>query len=89
MRTLEIIQLRSFGSSVEQLTELIRASLRPRGEARVDLEIYHRVDLATDLAIHIRRVDLHGVGGPSELGLRIAAELREHGFVEHSVWEHR
>lgn len=89
MRILEIIKLRSFGSSVEQLSEQIRASLRPGGGKPADLEIYHRVDLATDLAIHIHHVEVHGVRGPSELGLRLASELREHGFVEHSIWKHR
>ena len=87
MIQLEIIHLRSSGDPIESLAELISASIREGGEEASTLELYRRHGLETDLAVHVRRHGTPGGEGPSDLALRLAAELRAYGLVEHTVWE--
>ena len=81
MSTLEIIHLRSSGEPLEALTDLIRESIWSEGRGSEVATLYRRHGLDTDVAIHIRG------GGPSTLAAHLALALREHGLVEHSVWE--
>ena len=50
----------------------------------MEVRIYHHATVTTDLAIHLRP---GGSGAcTSDLGLLLAAALREHGMLEHTVW---
>ncbi|MDJ0764063.1 MAG: hypothetical protein QNJ97_13865 [Myxococcota bacterium] len=87
MKVLEIIQLRSAANAIEILSERIDASIQTAGETSMVLALYRRNELATDLAIHIHRSADQGSDGPSELGLRLASELKAYGLVDHTLWE--
>jgi len=87
MNQLEIIHLRSSGEPIESLTKLICASIPEGGEEVSTLELYRPHGLETDLAVHVRCHGTAGGEGPSDLGLRLASELRAYGLVEHTVWE--
>lgn len=87
MKVLEIIQLRSAAGVLETLCEQIDASIQTAGEAPSVVATYRRIGLETDLAIHIQRSDALDTVGPSDLGLRLAAELSAYGLVDHSLWE--
>ena len=87
MIQLEIVHLRSSGEPVESLTERIKESIREGGKEASTLTLYRRHGLETDLAVHVRRHGTPGGEGPSGPALRLAAELRAYGLVEHTVWK--
>jgi hypothetical protein len=84
---LEIVQLRSTAQPAETLSERIESSIEGADLESSSVAIYRRNGLETDLAIHIHRNDETGSGGPSDLGLRLAFELRDYGRVDHTLWE--
>ena len=86
MSRLEIIHLRSSGEPLESLGRRIRESL---GSGREDVEVtlYRRDGLETDVAVHLRHPEASGKAGPSRLGLRLASALRALGLVEHTLWQ--
>jgi hypothetical protein len=86
MKILEIIQLRSAAHPLEELSKQIDDSLRETSPASAIVAIYRRAGLETDLAVHIHRSATPETGGPSELGLQLASELKAYGLVEHTVW---
>lgn len=86
MNRLEIIHLRSSGRSLEPLGERIRESIRQEGGDGAVVTLYRRRGLETDLAVHVRP-DGEPQKGPSNLGFRLAAALRNYGLVEHTLWE--
>ena len=88
MTQLEIIHLRSSGESIEALIDRIKESIGKRGD-RISYSLYRSHGLDTDLAVHILRSDVAVEQGPSDLALRLAAEFRAYGLVEHTVWEER
>lgn len=79
--SLEIIHLRLAGDRPEGLVEEIYRSLAHELEVVV---VYRRSTIASDLAVHLHVDDAEEQ--PSDLGIRLAAELRRFGMVEHSVW---
>ena len=84
MKRLEIIHLRLAGALPPDLFEEIRRSTANTRASSVDL--YCRVNVETDVAIHLHLNE----SGPDDqacgLGLRLAAGLKEYGMVEHTVW---
>jgi hypothetical protein len=87
MNTLEIIHLRSSAESIEPLCDRIRASIKVEGKSAEVITLYRRIGLETDVAIHIRHLEKTGGEQPSDLGRRLASELKAFGMVEHAVWE--
>ena len=85
MKRLEIIHLRLAGVVPSGLIEEIRQStINTREPASVGL--YCRVNVENDVAIHLHW-KASGPDNPvSDLGLRLAAALKEYGMVEHTVW---
>ena len=86
MRRLEIIHLRSSGCPLESLGERIRESVHSGGGDEAAVMLYRCQGLETDLVVHVRH-DGEPPTGPSDLGLKLAAALRDYGLVEHKVWE--
>jgi len=86
MRRLEIIHLRSSGRPLESLGERIRESVHAGGGDDAVVTVYRCKGLQTDLAVHVRH-DGEPLTGPSDLGLKLAAALRDYGLVEHKLWE--
>ncbi len=86
MDVLEIITLRSLEGVPEELAQELLGSLG-EGDSEVRLELYRHVTVGTDLSIHLHREVDRGGAQASDLGLRLAVVLREHGQVSHSVWE--
>lgn len=87
MTQLEIIHLRASGEPIDSLTDRIKKSIGKGDEGVSNLALYRCHGLDSDLAVHILRFDVEQ--GPSDLALRLAAELRTYGLVEHTVWEER
>ena len=85
MKTLEIIHLRLAGESPQTLVEAIRKSVGSEPDP-VAVRIYRHARLETDLAVHLHRDVAERNDGASDVGIRLAALLREYGMVEHSVW---
>ena len=86
MKQLEIILLRLPGEAAESLSRRIRRSIGKGADQKIEVTLYRRRGLDTDLAVHV-----HGTGlSPTELSdlaLQIASELKAWGLVEHSSWE--
>ncbi len=85
MKTLEIIHLRLGDNRRDGLIEIIRSSIDSEDDSR-EARIYRHARLETDLAVHLPRETSRKSDQASDLGVRIASALREHGIVEHSVW---
>lgn len=83
MRRLETILLRLASYGPPDLVADIRRSVA--GDD-ADVRIYRRAGVAGDLAVHIRMRSDGPDAAASELGVHLAAALRRHGMVEHSVW---
>ncbi len=86
MNQLEIIHLRSAGEPLESRGNRIRESLGKESE-NVDVTLYRRDGLKTDVAVHLPRLVTSGSEGLSGLGLRLASSLRVFGLVEHKLWK--
>jgi hypothetical protein len=86
MKILEIIQLQSGADSITLLSDQIRESLRGADERSRIVAIYRRDGVVNDLAIHIQYIGRSKAAKQTELGLRLAAALREYGIVEHTLW---
>ena len=85
MKTLEIIHLRLAGDSPQTLVEAIRKSVGSDADL-METRIYRHTRLETDLAVHLHREVGMGRACVSDVGIRLAALLREYGMVERSVW---
>ena len=86
MNILETIHLRMAGGDLDEIVDQVReATGHQRGSPFVSIHRHSKVQ--GDLLVQVVRVDLNREGGPSELGIGLAALLRTHGLVEHSVWE--
>ena len=85
-RRLEIIHLRSSGTSLESLIDAMKESISASDKSKEIITMYCREGLETDVAIHLRDTDASTTRGQSTLGLRFASELKAFGLVEHSVW---
>ena len=86
MKTLEIIHLQSGTGSMASLSDRIRESLQGADGRSQIVTIYRRDGLANDLAIHLQHTGRSTAVKPTELGLRLAAALREYGIVEYTLW---
>lgn len=87
MSSLEIIHLRSSGESVDFINKCIAESLNPADSAEEVVTIYQRKNLKTDISVHILHHTKQVPQLPSNLGIRLAFELKSYGLVEHTVWE--
>jgi hypothetical protein len=86
MRVREIVHLRSTGDSFEHVSDAVRESTRSELVSQQKTTVFRRNGLETDIAIHIETSGVSGPADPSDLGLRLASELRSYGLVEHTVW---
>lgn len=94
--SLEIIQVRGSVASASQAEAQLRDLLRSPGSQGV--RCYRNAATPQDLSVHLTGAAGDpeagagggagsGAEGASPLGLRIAAALREFGWVRHSVWK--
>jgi hypothetical protein len=87
MSRLEIIHLRTAGSSFASLAQQICEAIGSEVDGTGVVTIYRRSGLDTDVAVHIY---WHGNGerdDPSAVGLHLASALSAYGLVEHTLWE--
>jgi len=82
---LEIIHLRSTGMDAARLIAELRASVAAV-PGQVQVRCYRHTTLASDLAVHLHFSKDVGEMESSELGARLASELKRYGLVEHTVW---
>lgn len=85
MRTLEVIRLRMANGKGEDLVRTV-FTFAESWPGPLDLMVYRHAGFDTDILIQIRRDDLPGEAIRSPLGRSLAALLRDHGMVEHSMW---
>jgi hypothetical protein len=85
VRRLEIIRVRHSGTPRRELLDQVRRSAAELAHG-VEVRLYRHAGLATDLGVHVC-LDVEATDPEvTELGARLAAALREHGMVEHTVW---
>jgi len=85
MRILEVVHLRMAGDESEPLAGLLHAAAGG-GVDEPEVRVYRHARMEGDLLIHLHHPETFQGTGPSELGLRLASNLRMHGLVDHSVW---
>jgi hypothetical protein len=85
MKRLEIIHLRLAGALPTGLFEEIRQSTTNTTDS-ASIRLYWRVNVENDIAIHLDLEESGPDKQASDLGVRLAAGLREYGMVEHTVW---
>ena len=88
MKWLEVIMVRSAGSTAKILTKPLQdlmADVARRGESD-DIRIFCRENLKTDICIVLFHSGRKTQTGGSPLGLRLVTALKEFGLVNHTVW---
>lgn len=88
MKWIEILELRSTGSTRKQLEkhiqELIDQSEKKSGQPVI--KIYTRLNIGTDLSIHLIHDANEANNQGSTLGLSLVSELKSYGLVNHTIW---
>ncbi len=89
MKWLEIISLRSAGNGIGgddeiELGETLFGSRKEEGLKKIRL--YRHASLGRDISLHLFHEGSRDEVRKSELGLRLAASLKESGLVSHSLW---
>ncbi|MBT8396650.1 MAG: hypothetical protein HKO65_00060 [Gemmatimonadetes bacterium] len=85
MTTLETLHLRMAGDDLDEIVDQVRkATGYPGGSPFVS--IYRHSKVQGDLLVQVVSDDPNREAVTSELGIGLAALLRTHGLVEHSVW---
>ncbi len=84
VQCLEIIQLRLSGRHRAGLIEDIRRSAT--GARQLSVRLYFNATVPTDLSVHIQSEGDVGDKQLTDFGVRLAAELRAVGMVQHSMW---
>ena len=84
VKRLEIIQLRLSGKRRAGLIEDMRRSAT--GVKQRAVRLYFNATVPTDLSVHIESEGDIGDKQRTDFGVRLAAALRDHGMVQHSVW---
>jgi hypothetical protein len=85
VRRLEIIHVRHSGTPRQELMDEIRSSAAQLAHL-AEVRLYRHAVLTTDLGVHIHLDAEASDPRITELGIRLADALREHGMVEHTVW---
>ena len=85
MTTLETIHVRFAGENLRSLMDLIRTSVDAENEG-LEVRIFRHGRIDNDVVVHLLWNQDREVVEESHLGQRLAAMLREHAMVEHSVW---
>ena len=85
MKRLEIIHLRLAGALPTGLSDEIRQSTTNMGDATL-IRLYWRVNVESDVAIHLHLEESGPDNQASDLGVRLAASLQEYGMVDHTIW---
>jgi hypothetical protein len=86
MKRLEIIHLRLAGSGPEGFAQRILKSIENH-TGLVSVQVYRSFPMDTDLSIHLHLDANPEDSHATELGVRLAVALKEHGMVKHSVWK--
>ena len=85
----EIIEIRTSKNLQDQVEKLLKDLIEDiQGDSEnYDAKLFQRMNLEVDFAIQliIDSRDIKGKG--SRLGLRVASIMKEHGIVNHSIWE--
>ena len=85
MTVMEVIHLRMAWNHPETLAEAIREAVK-KAPSAPDVRVYRHTRIEGDLLIHIHHPGSEQRDQPSDLGVRLAALLRAHGLVDHSLW---
>jgi hypothetical protein len=85
MRRLEIIHVRHGGTAPAELMDELRRTAKQVADL-AEVRLYRHAVWTTDHCVHLRLDTDTNAPQFSELGMRIAEALREHGMVEHTVW---
>jgi hypothetical protein len=88
MKWLEVIMVRSAGSTAKILTKPLQDLMADvaRGAGSDDIRIFHRENLETDICIVLFHSGKKTHTGGSTLGLHIVTAFKEVGLVHHTIW---
>ncbi len=84
-RRLEVLHVRLTRPGSAELVEEIRRSAAAQ-PGLLSLRCYRHASFPTDLAVHLQLDQAASDPQVTELGVRLAAALREYGMVEHTAW---
>lgn len=88
MKWVEIKQLRIVGKrSLEFFKDLLSQVVQNDQRTRAPrINIYRHQSIESDLLVVLKCESDNTLNTPCDLGLHLAAELREFGRVDHAVW---
>ncbi len=88
MKWLEVIELRSLRGKIEIIEPEIRELIGQikAGREELTINVYRGFTNEGDLSIHLRHETDPSEPGKSNLGLHLAALLRDFGLIHHNVW---
>ena len=88
MKWIEMIGVRATSGNREileaQLLELVHAV--QKGISAASITVLHRLNVESDLCVHLQHDSKRADPAGSSLGLRLAAEMEAFGPVHHSIW---
>ena len=88
MKWIEILELRSTGNTRKQLEEHIQEIIdqAKKNSGQPLIKLYTRLNIDTDLSIHLVHDSSEAIKGGSSLGLRLVSALKFYGLVNHTIW---
>ncbi|MEJ2656299.1 MAG: hypothetical protein P8012_03775 [Desulfobacterales bacterium] len=88
MKWIEVIEIRSTGDTRKQLEkhiqEIINHAEKKSGQPIIKL--YNRMNIVTDLSIHLVHNSSVAKKRGSSLGIRLVSALKSYGLVNHTIW---
>jgi len=88
MKWIEVIGVRATTGNrqiLEARLEDLVCTVKKRGST-VSIAVLHRLNVASDLRVHLQHDSKAPDPTGSSLGLRLAAEMEAFGLVHHSIW---
>ena len=88
MKWIEVIGIRSATGNREILEgELLGLlHLMQKGDAAAPIKVLRRLNVESDLCVHLHHDSPRAEPSGSRLGLRLVAEMAALGLVHHSMW---
>ena len=91
MNWIEIIELRTVNTTLDKLEANLKSIFKNFHDSTEDriLKIYNRLNLESDISIHIRHhSDKPDINGSPE-AMQLVEALKQFGLTNHSIWIER
>lgn len=88
MKWIEIVELRSAGSTRRQLEPHLQELIDQleKREENQKVRLYYRLGIDTDISIHLFNNSSEAKKRGSPLGARLSSVLKAYGLVNHTIW---